>query len=288
METVTRRISDQRPSFSIELFPPKDEAGEARMWASVEELAELAPDFFSVTYGAGGSTRDRTLRIAQELTAHTGKPTIAHLTCVGSSKAELELILAAYQSAGINQILALRGDPVGGPSAPWLSHPNGFDHADQLVELAVATGMSVGVAAFPDGHPASNGDMDFDIKVLARKAGLGASFATTQFFFEPERYFDLVNRLRDTGTTLPILPGILPITNFKQLERMAELSGTPVPNWLRARLDGRESDELWRIGVEIAFELCQELIAGGAPGIHFYTMNSARATKEILSRLKAQ
>ena len=274
-------------SFSIEFFPPKDEAGEARLWSALSELEKARPDFVSVTYGAGGSTRDRTVRITSEVTARTGIPTIAHLTCVGSTEAELISILEQYRKAGIKSILALRGDPQGGPSAQWITTPGGFDHADQLVSLAHDKGFEVGVAAFPDGHPASHGDFSRDITVLLEKERRGATFATTQFFFDVDRYFVLVEALRSAGSHLDIYPGILPITNAAQLRRMAELSGTPLPQSVRERIEAVESDvaEVRKVGIDIASEICAELLARGVPGLHFYTMNSAASTLEIVKRI---
>lgn len=274
-------------SFSIEFFPPKDEAGEARLWSALSELEKARPDFVSVTYGAGGSTRDRTVRITSEVTARTGIPTIAHLTCVGSTEAELISILEQYRKAGIKSILALRGDPQGGPSAQWITAPGGFDHADQLVSLAHEKGFEVGVAAFPDGHPASRGDFSRDITVLLEKERRGATFATTQFFFDVDRYFVLVEALRSAGSQLDIYPGILPITNAAQLRRMAELSGTPLPQSVRERIEAVESDaaEVRKVGIDIASEICAELLARGVPGLHFYTMNSAVSTLEIVKRI---
>jgi len=274
-------------SFSIEFFPPKDEAGEARLWSALSELEKARPDFVSVTYGAGGSTRDRTVRITSEVTARTGIPTIAHLTCVGSTEAELISILEQYRKAGIKSILALRGDPQGGPSAQWITTPGGFDHADQLVSLAHDKGFEVGVAAFPDGHPASHGDFSRDITVLLEKERRGATFATTQFFFDVDRYFVLVEALRSAGSQLDIYPGILPITNAAQLRRMAELSGTPIPQSVRERIEAVESDvaEVRKVGIDIASEICAELLARGVPGLHFYTMNSAASTLEIVKRI---
>ena len=274
-------------SFSIEFFPPKDEAGEARLWSALSELEKARPDFVSVTYGAGGSTRDRTVRITSEVTARTGIPTIAHLTCVGSTEAELISILEQYRKAGIKSILALRGDPQGGPSAQWITTPGGFDHADQLVSLAHDKGFEVGVAAFPDGHPASHGDFSGDITVLLEKERRGATFATTQFFFDVNRYFVLVEALRSAGSQLDIYPGILPITNAAQLRRMAELSGTPLPQSVRERIEAVESDvaEVRKVGIDIASEICAELLARGVPGLHFYTMNSAVSTLEIVKRI---
>ena len=274
-------------SFSIEFFPPKDEAGEARLWSALSELEKARPDFVSVTYGAGGSTRDRTVRITSEVTARTGIPTIAHLTCVGSTQAEIISILEQYRKAGIKSILALRGDPQGGPSAQWITTPGGFDHADQLVSLAHDKGFEVGVAAFPDGHPASHGDFSRDITVLLEKERRGATFATTQFFFDVDRYFVLVEALRSAGSQLDIYPGILPITNAAQLRRMAELSGTPLPQSVSERIEAVESDvaEVRKVGIDIASEICAELLSRGVPGLHFYTMNSAASTLEIVKRI---
>jgi methylenetetrahydrofolate reductase (NADPH) len=277
-----------RTSYSFEFFPPKDVEGEERLWAAIEGLKSIAPDFVSVTYGAGGSTRDRSIRIAQEITKRTGISTVAHLTCVGSTRDELIAILHSYKEAGIKSILALRGDPTGGPSAPWTPTPGGFNHADELVQLADEFGgFAIGVAAFPDGHPASNGDFDKDVDVLIRKEELGATFATTQFFFEAARYIQLVDKLNARGSELTIIPGILPVTNVKLLHRMAELGGTPIPRHIADAFAKVENDPhaVRELGVEIATSLCQELLAAGAPGLHFYTMNSSTATQEIYRKL---
>ena len=278
----------KRTSYSFEFFPPKDTQGEERLWAAMTGLEALHPDFISVTYGAGGSTRDRTIAITSHITARTKIPTVAHLTCVGSTKTDLIEILGKYREAGITSILALRGDPVGGPSAPWSTTPGGFDHADQLVELAKDLGgFSIGVAAFPDGHPASGGNFEKDIDVLIKKESLGATFATTQFFFEVDRWRKLVDRLSARGSSLPIIAGILPVTNVKQLSRMSELGGTPIPDSIMKRfLEVEDDSESVRaLGVEIATDLCQKLLAEGVPGIHFYTMNSSTATREIYENL---
>lgn len=289
METgnLETRYMQNPPTFSVEFFPPKDEPGEQRLWNALSKIEKLAPDFVSVTYGAGGSTRDRTIKITSEITAKTGIPTIAHLTCVGASKSELISILEQYLQAGIKSILALRGDPADGPGASWVSTPNGFDHADQLVSLAKEMGFEVGVAAFPDGHPASHGDFNQDISVLLEKERRGASFATTQFFFAAEHYFQLVDALRKAGSKLDIYPGVLPITNLAQLNRMALLSGTPIPQEIRNRFIGEESnaEAVRKIGVEISIELCEKLLAQGVPGLHFYTMNSANSTLEIVKSI---
>lgn len=277
-----------RTTFSLEFFPPKDEAGEARLWQALQQLHSLKPDFVSVTYGAGGSTRDRTIRITKEITSRTSIPTVAHLTCVGSTKTELVEILNQYKSAGIKSILALRGDPAGGPRSTWQGIADGFDHADQLVELAIQMGgFKIGVAAFPDGHPASAFNLDTDIEVLLRKEQIGATFATTQFFFDVSKWQDLVERLAKRGSKLPIIAGILPITNLKQLARMVELSGMQIPSSILRRFDNVEegSDDVKKIGIEIATELGDSLLKLNAPGIHFYTMNSAESTVVIAKNL---
>ena len=278
----------EQMTVSVEFFPPKDDAGEARLWEASSALETIAPDFISVTYGAGGSTRDRTIAITKEITKRTGRGTVAHLTCVGSSKEELIEILSQYKSAGIKSILALRGDPVGGPAANWVTTDGGFDHADQLVELAISQGgFDVGVAAFPDGHPASAGNSEKDIDVLIRKEQLGATFATTQFFFESSKWESLVSKLEARGSKLPVIAGILPITNVKQLHRMAELGGTPIPEKISKLFNeiSEDPDAVRKAGADLATKLCEELIALKVPGLHFYTMNTAVATLEICRNL---
>ena len=278
----------ERMTVSVEFFPPKDDAGEARLWEASSALETIAPDFISVTYGAGGSTRDRTIQITKEITKRTGRGTVAHLTCVGSTKDELIEILNQYKAAGIKSILALRGDPVGGPAANWVTTDGGFDHADQLVELAISQGgFDVGVAAFPDGHPASGGNFDKDIDVLLRKEELGATFATTQFFFESSKWETLVTKLEARGSKLPVIAGILPITNVKQLHRMAELGGTPIPGNISKLFNdiSEDPDAVRKAGADLATKLCEELIALKVPGLHFYTMNTALATLEICTNL---
>lgn len=277
-----------RTSYSFELFPPKDVEGEERLWSAIEGLKSIAPDFVSVTYGAGGSTRDRSIRIAREITQRTGFSTVAHLTCVGSTRDELISIVQSYKDAGITSILALRGDPSGGANAPWSPIENGLNHADELVQLVAAHGgFSIGVAAFPDGHPASAGNFEKDIDVLIRKEQLGASFATTQFFFDSAQYSRLTDRLAARGSALTVIPGILPVTNVKLLHRMAELGGTPIPRSIADAFATVEDDPVAvrQLGVEIATSLCQELLRAGAPGLHFYTMNSSTATLEIYREL---
>jgi len=207
---------------------------------------------------------------------------------VGSTKAELIEILAQYKSAGIKTILALRGDPVGGPTSPWVTTPGGFDHSDQLVELAMSQGgFEVGVAAFPDSHPASGGDFNRDIDVLIRKEELGASFATTQFFFDSAKWETLVLKLQARGSKLPIIAGILPVTNVKQLQRMSELTGAQIPANIEKTFAAiaDDADAVKKVGIELATKMCQELISLKVPGLHFYTMNTSDATLQICKNL---
>ena len=258
---------------SVEFFPPKDDAGEARLWEASSALETISPDFISVTYGAGGSTRDRTIAITKEITKRTGRGTVAHLTCVGSSKEELIEILSQYKAAGIKSILALRGDPVGGPAANWVKTDGGFDHADQLVKLVSEKGLGVGVAAFPDLHPASNGNAELDLETLLRKEEFGATFAISQFFFEFSSWERLVNKLEKAGSKLKLIPGVMPVTNVKQLVKFAQLSGTQIPEKTRARFEAVAEDEkaVRELGVEVAAELCTQLLAFGCKSLHFYT-----------------
>jgi methylenetetrahydrofolate reductase (NADPH) len=284
---LARSLSSGEPVFSFEFFPPKTDEGERQLWAAIAELAPLSPTFVSVTYGAGGSTRDRTVRITSRILAETGMDAVAHLTCVGATQDELREVLIRYQLAGITNLLALRGDPPGGPGSPWAPVAGGLSHADELVRLARRIGdFTIGVAAFPEGHPESP-DLAADARVLAAKEQAGASFAITQFFFRPEDYFSLVDRARAHGVTMPILPGIMPVTNVRQIERFSVLSGAAFPAELAVRFHAVADDPtaVVDLGIEVAGELAQALLAGGAPGLHFYTLNRSTATREIFRRL---
>jgi methylenetetrahydrofolate reductase (NADPH) len=288
---VTRSIPDaiaaQRPSISFEFFPPKDDAGEAVLWEAIRRLEKVRPTFVSVTYGAGGSTRDRTVRVTSRIASDTTLTPMAHLTCVGHSVQELRSIIGHYANAGIRNVLAIRGDPQGGLDKAWVAHPQGFDHADQLVRLVRGLGpFTVGVAAFPDRHPES-ASLDFDADVLVRKADAGAAFAITQFFFTVDAYCGLRDRVAARGRELPIIPGLMPVTNVRQLKRMTELSGQPVPASVTDRLEAvaDDPDAVREVGVELTTELSQALLAEGAPGIHFITMNRSTATLQVWNNL---
>ena len=275
------------PNLSIELFPPKDQVGEDKMWRAVNHLQNFDLNSISVTYGAGGSVRDRTIKIAKDLRLFVNVPVTAHLTCVNSTQEQLSEIVDQYEWAGIENILALRGDPVGGPRSAWISTEGGFDHADQLISfLAQRKRFRIGAAAFPDGHPASNGDFDKDLEVLLSKEEMGAQYVVTQFFFNIENFYNLVNSLKNRGSKLKVIAGVLPITNFKQLTRMAELGGTELPKYLLDRINSTTpTDEIEKIGVELAITLCNTLISNGVDGLHFYTMNMSFATEKIITNL---
>ena len=275
-----------RTQVSIEFFPPKDALGEERLWSALAQLSDIAPDFVSVTYGAGGSTRDRTLRITSEITSRTGIPTVAHLTCVGATRAELTSVLSQYKSAGISRVLALRGDPPSGPRGEWVSTPAGIDHAQDLVELASSMGFEVGVAVFPDGHPASK-NREEDIETLRRKSDAGASFAISQFFFDVNSWQRLMNDVDKNHIPLALIPGIMPVTNVKQLIRFAELSGTEIPLPIKKQFESVAGDPIavQKLGVEVATNLCQELLNIGVGALHFFTLNSSPATREVVANL---
>ncbi len=286
-----RRIGDLvregERSFSFEFFPPKDAAGEEQLWQAIRELEPYRPTFVSVTYGAGGATRDTTVRVTGRIASETSLTPMGHLTCVGHTREELERILDAYAEAGVGNVLALRGDPAEGPRAEWTRTEGGLDYAQELVELASARDeFSVGVAAFPEGHPSAE-SLDRDADVLVAKAHAGAEFAVTQMFFRAADYFALVERVRARGVDIPILPGIMPILNLKAIRRQGELIGTEVPAEIIDRISAFEGDPvaLRAEGIAIAAELCDELLEGGAPGLHFYTLNRSKATREIFAAL---
>jgi methylenetetrahydrofolate reductase (NADPH) len=273
-----------RPLYSFEFFPPADAAGERVLWQAVRELERLGPDFISVTYGANGSTRDRTITATRKVSQETTLRTMGHLTCVSQPVRNLRRVIGSYADAGIRHILAVRGDPPGGPTAPWQAHPEGLANATELVRLVTSLGdFCVGVAASPD-HP----DPDLAARILADKAAAGASFAITQMFFDPVGYFDLVERVRALGCALPIIPGIMPVTNQGQIKRFADMSGAPLPGELVRRLNavGDDPDEVRSVGISAATDLCEELLDGGAPGLHFFTLNRSRATRAIYAKLQ--
>jgi len=276
-----------KPSFSFEFFPPKDDAASDQLWRTVANLAPLHPDFVSVTYGANGSQRDRTVEVTTRLATQTRLRVMGHLTCVDQSVADLSSVLDAYARGGVGHIFAIRGDMPGGPSLPWVQHPDGLANATQLVELIRRTGdFCIGVAAFPDPHPAQH-DPVLDARILTDKWQAGASFAITQLFFRAQSYFDLVDRVRSLGCEIPIIPGIMPITMISQVVKFAEMSGAEIPKSVRSRLElAPDPSAVRTVGTQIATELCQELLDRGAPGLHFFTQNRSLATLDIWRNLR--
>lgn len=287
MTTVVQRIRSDRPVFSVEFMPPRDQADERRLWNAIRELECYDPAFVSVTYGAGGSSRDRTIRTTGRVARETTLVSMAHLTAVGHSVSELRNVIGWYAALGIRNILALRGDPPGDPNGPWVAHPDGLNYADELVALVRELGdFCVGVAAFPYGHPQSP-DIDADTENLLRKFRAGADFAIAQLFFEPEDFLRLRDRVAAKGCDAPLLPGVMPLTTPKILAKTVELSGAPVPSRIAARLDPLADDPAaFRAeGIDLVTEVCERLIAEGVPGLHFYTFNRAKATREVVGRL---
>src|SRR3954468_7079647 len=287
--SVTDLIRSGGQSFSFEFFPPKDAEGELQLWRALRQLEPLQPTFVSVTYGAGGSTRDRTVGITHRIARETTMTPMAHLTCVGHTREELRTVIGSYAAAGVRNVLALRGDPQGGPGTPWTPTEGGLRYASELIELVTSLGdFCVGAAAFPQGHREAE-SVEHDARVMRAKQDAGAAFAITELFFRVEDYFALRDRCDAVGVHIPILPGIMPITSLPQILRMTELSGREIPPEVVpgvSRYDG-DPAAVRAEGIAIATELCDQLLAGGAPGLHFYTLNRSRATREIYSGLPA-
>jgi methylenetetrahydrofolate reductase (NADPH) len=275
------------PTTSFEFFPPKTEAGDATLRQTLRELEGLQPSFVSITYGAGGGTRDRTHKLVVDLLEGTSMPPMAHLTTVSHTRAELRDILERYRDAGVRNIMALRGDAPTDVEHVFYA----VEQAAGLVELAREVGgdrFAIGVAAHPEGHPAST-DLATDRRHLAAKLAL-ADFAVTQFFFDVTDYIRLVDDLAALGCDKPVLPGVMPVTNVRQIERFAEMSGAAFPADLAERLHAVEHDEqeVRHIGVEVASQLCMDLLDAGAPGLHFYTLNRSTATRQIHANLRSR
>ncbi|WP_116914782.1 methylenetetrahydrofolate reductase [Williamsia muralis] len=296
--SIVQRLAEPHPGpvpFSVEFYPPRDEQAEARLWRTVRIFERMGPAFVSMTYGAGGSTRDRTLRITGQLARETTLLPVAHLTAVGHSVAELRAMIGGYADKGITNILALRGDPPGDPLGEWVKHPEGVEYAEQLVRLVQELGdFNVGVASFPEGHHRAP-DLDHDTKYLVSKLRAGAQYSITQMFFDVDDFL----RLRDRVTAMdpeqgakPLIPGIMPITSLASVRRMVELSGSVLPEAVDRRLaasagDGSEENReaVRAVGIDLATEMAQRLIDEGVPCLHFCSLNFAKATSEVLERL---
>jgi methylenetetrahydrofolate reductase (NADPH) len=287
MTSVVERLGGPDPVFSVEFFPPRDAADEQRLWLAIRQLEGLEPAFMSVTYGAGGSSRDRTIRTTGRVVQETSLLPMAHLTAVDHSVAELRNVIGWYAAVGVRNVLAVRGDPPGDPNGEWVRHPQGLTYAEELVALVKQLGdFCVGVAAFPYGHPRST-DLDQDTENLVRKFRAGAGFAIAQLFFEAEDFLRLRDRLAKRGCDAPLLPGILPLTTVRTLNKTVELSGAPVPPAMAERLDPFADDpkSFRAAGIDVVTELAQRLIDEGVPGVHFYTFNRSKATTEVVERL---
>lgn len=287
MTSVIERLRGDSPVFSVEFFPPRDAEDEAVLWRSIRQLEALDPAYMSITYGAGGSKREGTIRnIARAATETTLVP-MAHLTAVDHSVAELRNVIGWYAAVGVRNILALRGDPPGDPYGDWVPHPDGLMYAEELVELVRSLGdFTVGVSAFPYGHPRS-ADLASDTKYLVRKLNAGADFAIAQLFFEAEDFLRLRDRVAAAGSDALLVPGVMPLTTPRTLKTTIKLSGAECPRKLLDRLEPLENDPAaFRAeGLDVITELCERLIAEGVPDLHFYTFNRAKATREVVSRL---
>jgi methylenetetrahydrofolate reductase (NADPH) len=288
MVRIRDLIASNGPVFSFEFFPPKTEQGERNLFHTIDRLHELEPAFVSVTYGAGGSTREKTVELVRHIKHEIGIEAMAHLTCVGSGRDDIAVELQRLHDHGIENVLALRGDPPR-DQATFVCPPNGFAFASELVAFIRACGLpfSVGGACYPEGHIECP-DLDQDLRHLKQKVDAGLDFAITQLFFDNRDYFAFVERAHAAGVRIPIIPGIMPITNLTQIERFTALCGARIPDALRDRLAVVRDDEhaVRAIGIDHATAQCRDLLARGAPGIHFYTLNQSPATRAICEQLQ--
>jgi methylenetetrahydrofolate reductase (NADPH) len=281
-------LEERRPCFSFEFFPPKTDEGMQNLWRAASELKNDEPAFVSVTYGAGGSTRDRTITIVKRIKQELGLEAMAHFTCVGATVEELRGTLDEMRDAGIENVLALRGDPPQGETE-WKATPGGLSYSTELIDLIGANyDFSIGAACFPEVHPQAT-DLDSDISFLKQKVEAGARFLITQLFFDNQLYFDFVDKARAAGIEVPIIPGIMPVTNFGQIKRFTTMCGASIPADFERELAAREDDPdaVKDLGTAYATLQCSELLARGAPGIHFYVLNKSPVARAILAALRS-
>ena len=285
---IAELLDSRRPVFSFEFFPPKSDEGRQTLASTLEVLKDDSPDFVSMTYGAGGSTRNATVELTRWIKHDLGIEAMAHLSCVGEPAERLVEILGEIDSSGIDNVLALRGDPPRGESE-WTPHPGGLTYSIDLIRLIREHfDFCVGAACFPEIHPDAP-DRASDLRYAREKTEAGAGFLITQLFFDNDSYFAYVEDARAAGIDVPIIPGIMPITNYGQIKRFTEMCGATIPEDLTAQLDGRADDPeaVAELGVAYATLQCSDLLARGAPGIHFYTLNRSPATRAILAALRA-
>lgn len=287
---IRNRLNPSNPCFSFEFFPPKTDEGVANLFRTLEDLAPLQPGFVSVTYGAGGSTRDRTVELVTRIKQEIGIEAMAHLTCVGHTREELRELLRKLAEAKVDNVLALRGDPPHGQKE-FVPVQGGFQYASELVQFIREEDFNfcIGGACYPEGH-VETGSRDDDLRHLKAKVDAGLDFVVTQLFFDNAFFFDFVERARRAGINVPIVPGIMPITNYEQIQRFTRMCGATVPMRLALQLERvkDQPDALVQLGVAHATVQCMELLARGVPGIHFYTLNKSPATRMIVSALRAR
>jgi methylenetetrahydrofolate reductase (NADPH) len=285
--TVRDCLAEGRPTISFEFAPPKTAQDERRIWQTIRELEPLQPSFVSVTYGAGGSTRDNTIAITERIAADTTLLPVAHLTAVNHSVAELRGLVGRFADAGITNLLALRGDPPGAVEGDWVKHPDGVEYASDLVELLAAHGdFCIGVAAFPYKHPRSE-TIESDTERFVAKCRAGADYAITQMFFDGDDYLRLRDRVAAAGGDVPIIAGLMPVTTMGTIHRSEQLSGAPFPAHLLSQFEAVADDPaaVRALGIEHAIQLAQRLLDEGAPGLHFITFNFSKATREVMAAL---
>jgi methylenetetrahydrofolate reductase (NADPH) len=277
-------IKERGSSLSFEFFPPKDEAGEARLFQNINKLAALAPTFVSATYGAGGGTLKNTSRVIGRIKRETSLTAMPHLTCVDQSKGELRKILEDYKGEGIENVLALRGDPPKG-TGKFVAPKDGFCYGIDLVTLAVDVGgFSIGVAVYPEGH-AESPSLEMDMYYTKQKIDAGADFAITQMFFDNRYFYDFLERAEKAGITIPVIPGIMPISDLVKIQRFCQMCGATLPDYIVRRLEKAGTDEAAEVGIEVATEQCADLMEHGVRYFHFYTLNQSDAVSQIVSNL---